>query len=239
MPLRALLLDFGGTLATEVPSRGELYARSARARNLDIDGAGMGRLMGAVHAALPREVEGQPRYSDAWFERFIAEVFCARLSLPRTELAGLVRELFARFEDPASFTLLPGALELLGEARAAGLRLALVSNWSAHLPALVRRLGLAPYFEVVLTSALHGAEKPAPDLFLRALSTLGVGPGEALHAGNDVDNDVMGAAALGIEPVLVDPSGTLPLPPGFTRVSVLSDLAALVRARRAPNSPPR
>jgi len=238
MPLRALLLDFGGTLASEVPSRGELYARSARARGSAVSADEMGRHMAAAHSALPREVAGQPRYSDAWFERFIAEVFCARLGLPESALGDLVPELFARFAEPSSFELAPGALALLQEARALGLGTALVSNWSAHLPTLAARLGLAPYFDVVLTSALHGAEKPAPDLFRAALAALGVAPRDALHAGNDARNDVAGAAALGIEPVLVDASGTLPAPPGVTRVVSLHDLAALVRARRAPTLPP-
>jgi HAD superfamily hydrolase (TIGR01549 family) len=231
MALRALLIDFGGTLAAETPSRGELYARSARARGMTIDAAQMGVLMGEVHAALPREVEGQARYSDAWFEAFIGEVFHGRLGLARRELPALTHELFERFRDAASFQLFPGALELLDTARARDLRTALVSNWSAHLGVLAERLGLATRLDALFTSALFGAEKPDPRIFDAALSALGAAPHEALHAGNDVVNDVLGAARAGIEPILVDRSGKMEAPPGTLRVASLHELRDLVLAR--------
>lgn len=231
MGLRALLIDFGGTLATELPSRGELYARSARARGIPIDAGRMGALMGEVHAALPRDVGGLPRYSDAWFAAFIGEVFHGRLGLARRELPALTHELFDRFSDAPSFGLFPGGLELLDTARAKGLRTALVSNWSAHLGLLAERLGLAQRLDVLLTSALFGAEKPDPRLFRAALEAVGVAPHEALHAGNDVANDVLGAAGAGIEPILVDRSGKMEAPPGTLRVASLHELQSLVLAR--------
>lgn len=234
MTLHALLIDFGGTLATETPSRGELYARSARARGVPLDAARMGALMGEVHDALPREVGGQPRYSDAWFEVFIGEVFHKKLGLARRELPALTRELFERFQDAASFQLFPGAFELLDSARARGIRTAIVSNWSAHLGLLAQRLGLAPRLDALFTSALFGAEKPDRRIFDAALAALDAAPHEALYAGNDVENDVLGAAGAGIEPILVDRSGKMEAPPGTLRVASLHELRDLVLARLTP-----
>lgn len=239
MALRALLIDFGGTLAAESPSRGELYARSARARGLQIDGvpidgARMAALMGEVHAALPHDVGGLPRYSDPWFEAFIGAVFHGRLGLAQRELPALTHELFERFSDAASFRLFPGAIELLDAARARGLRTALVSNWSAHLGLLAERLGLAARLDALFTSALFGAEKTDPRLFRAALTAVGAAPHEALHAGDDVANDVLGAARAGIEPILVDRSGKMEAPPGTLRVASLHELQHLVLARLEP-----
>ncbi|MEZ6016721.1 MAG: HAD-IA family hydrolase [Planctomycetota bacterium] len=232
--LRALLLDFGGTLAREVPSRGELYARSARARGVAIDGDAMGRLMGEVHGELPRTVAGRPRYSDPWFERFIDRVFRGRLGLPLEVISEVTRELFERFSDARSFEVLPGARELLLDARAHGLRTAVVSNWSEHLAELLAALGLLELLDVVISSAVLGAEKPDAASFEAALRPLDVAPHAALFVGNDVANDVIGAIQAGIEAVLVDPSGARAVPSGSLRVASLSQLRPLVlsRARR-------
>jgi REG-2-like HAD superfamily hydrolase len=228
MALRALLLDFGGTLATEVPSRGELYARSARARGVDVTAERMAARMAAVHRDMPREWAGRPRYADPWFEEFIQRVFHGELGVAAAELPSVTRELFARFSDAASFRLFPGALDLLRAARGRSLRTAVVSNWSEHLEELLTNLGLRALLDVVLSSAVEGLEKPDPALFVRALEALGVGAGEALHAGNEPELDVAGARAAGIEAVLVAPSGKMGAP-GALRT--LRELHELVLAR--------
>jgi FMN phosphatase YigB (HAD superfamily) len=54
----------------------------------------------------------------------------------------------------------------------------------------------------------------------------GVEAGEALHAGDKVDNDVEGAAAAGVRGVLVQRDGAPP--PGVEAISSLSELVALL-----------
>ena len=202
--LRALLLDFGGTLATEVPARGAIYAEAARSAGLDVTERAMTERMGAAHDALPMELaDGSFRYTRPWFEAFIEHVFVEQLGLGRGRLAGVKEELFARFSDAATFQLFPGARELVDTARARGLRTAIVSNWSEPLPQLVESLGIGP-FDLVLASATERLEKPDAALFERALSKLGVDPSEALHVGDSHRNDVLGAEALGISALLLD-----------------------------------
>lgn len=202
--LRALLLDFGGTLAAEVPSRGAIYAEAARGAGLDVSDHAMAARMGAAHDALPLELaDGSFRYTRPWFEAFIEHVFVEQLGLGRGRLEGVKEELFARFADAATFRLFPGARELVDAARARGLRTAIVSNWSEPLPQLVEGLGLGP-FDLILASASERLEKPEAALFERALARLGVEPSEALHVGDSRRNDVLGAEALGISALLLD-----------------------------------
>jgi putative hydrolase of the HAD superfamily len=78
----------------------------------------------------------------------------------------------------------------------------------------------------VVTSAEVGAAKPSPRVFERALAVAGVEPGEALYAGDRLDNDIEGAAAAGVRAVLVQREGTPP--PGVDAIGSLSELAALV-----------
>jgi putative hydrolase of the HAD superfamily len=94
----------------------------------------------------------------------------------------------------------PGAVAAL---RAAGLRLAVVSNWDVSLREVLVRTGLSAELEAVVTSAEVGAAKPEPLVFERALAELGLSPAEVLHVGDSPGLDDLGALAAGIEPVLV------------------------------------
>lgn len=204
MALRALFLDVGNTLLREEPSRFELYALQARARGIAVAADEMSALMHRAHRELPSEVDGAWRYTDRWFEAYIDRVFHVHLGIARAELPELSRELFANFSRPETFFLFPGARELIARARARGLKLGVVSNWSPRLPALLEGLALASEFDFVLCSALERLEKPDAALFARALARAGVAPHEALHAGDDLARDVFGARHAGLHAVLVD-----------------------------------
>jgi REG-2-like HAD superfamily hydrolase len=202
MPLKAVFLDVGDTLLREVPSRSEIYAAAARRRGIEVDAAAMAAHMRAAHAEHPERVAGAYRYADRWFEAYVEHIFCRRLALARAELAALQAELFERFEDPATFVLLPGARELPRALRARGLAVGIISNWSARLPKLLERLGFAGAFDPLVCSALVELEKPDPAIFALACRRAGVAPQEALHAGDRPDRD--GAArAAGLRAVIV------------------------------------
>jgi putative hydrolase of the HAD superfamily len=206
MTLRAVFIDAGNTLLYEKPSRFEIYAQAARRRGLPTTEDDMHGLMRRAHRELPREIDGAWRYSEAWFSFYIERIFHDYLDLAKDELPGVAEELFARFAAPETFGLHAGARELLEALRHRGLRVGIVSNWSARLPGLVERLGIAGSLDFVLASAIERAEKPEPEIFERALARAGVAPAEALHAGDDVEKDVLGPRRVGIRAVLVDRS---------------------------------
>jgi len=218
---RALPLACGGTLALERAARAALYAEAAAARGLDVDEATMGALMAEVHATLPVSVGGAFRYSRGWFERFIEVIFVERLGLSSADLPAAQEALFARFADARTFRLFPGAREVVERARRAGWRVAVVSNWSHALEPLLGDLGVRP--DAVLSSAVEGLEKPDPELFHRALRRVGARAEGSLHAGDSLENDVLGARAAGLEAVLVDRSGAAP-PEGVQVIRSLDEL---------------
>jgi len=95
------------------------------------------------------------------------------------------------------FELVPGAGETLELARAAGLRLAVVSNWDLRLPEILRRLGAGRLFETIVTSSEAGTAKPDPRIFKLALARLQVEAARALHVGDDT-RDEEGARRAGM-----------------------------------------
>jgi HAD superfamily hydrolase (TIGR01509 family) len=112
----------------------------------------------------------------------------------------------------------------LERLRAAGLRLGVVSNSDGRVEAALSAAGLRDCFEVVLDSALFGAEKPDPAIFRAALEALGVAPDEALYVGDLYEVDVVGARAAGIEAILLLPDSAA-APAGVRRVASLAALA--------------
>lgn len=126
-----------------------------------------------------------------------------------------------RFE---AFPEVPSALD---DLRAAGCRLVVCSNWDVSLRDVLRDTGLAELVDGVVTSAEEGVAKPDPALFARALAVAGVGRADALHAGDSVAEDVEGARAAGIRPVLVARDGG-PSPADVTVVTGLDALRALL-----------
>jgi HAD superfamily hydrolase (TIGR01509 family) len=106
--------------------------------------------------------------------------------------------------------ILPGAQDALARARALGLRIVVVSNSDGTAEGGMVACGLRPYVDAVVDSHVFGAEKPDRRIFAHALGLAGVEPAQALHAGDLYAVDVVGAAAAGIHPVLLDPFGDWP-----------------------------
>jgi putative hydrolase of the HAD superfamily len=153
----------------------------------------------ALHGALPGHVRGQ--------------------ASPEDVLPALLAAI--RFRP---FPEVPAAL---GALRGRGLRLVVASNWDSSLHQVVQDTGLGRLIDGVVTSAEAGAAKPAPELFRRALELAEVPAAQAWHAGDSVTDDVMGARAAGIEPVLVwrEPAPPPHLDPPVRTVRSLAELA--------------
>ena len=89
-------------------------------------------------------------------------------------------------------------LAIVRELRAAGVRVAAVSNAEGGLADLMAEIGLAPLFEAIIDSHLVGVAKPDPRIFRIALERIGEAePPVAVHIGDSWAADVEGALAAG------------------------------------------
>ncbi|MFF1380964.1 HAD-IA family hydrolase [Streptomyces sp. NPDC058308] len=92
-------------------------------------------------------------------------------------------------------------LSVVGDAVAAGMRLAVLSNAPLSLAAALRGLTwLAPFEHVICSSEIRAA-KPGADCYRTALGVLGAGPADVVFV-DDREANVTGARALGIRSVL-------------------------------------
>lgn len=99
--------------------------------------------------------------------------------------------------------LYPGAAALLRRARAAGLRLALLTNKEERFARrILQRHALAPLFDLVIAGDTLARAKPHPDEVWLALQRLGLAPAQALLVGDSL-TDLRTARAAGIAVWLV------------------------------------
>lgn len=121
----------------------------------------------------------------------------------------------------------PTADSALRRIRAAGLRIAVVSNANGTVDAIFREVGLRDLVDEIVDSGAEGVEKPDPRIFHLALERLGTAGEPALHVGDLYHVDVAGARAAGLEAWLFDPGGLYP-DVDCPRVQSLTDLAERV-----------
>jgi putative hydrolase of the HAD superfamily len=98
-----------------------------------------------------------------------------------------------------------GAASVLGLLKEGGYKVGLVCN-TYHTPGVVvrkvlQKFGLFPYFDALIFSDEYGLAKPRPEIFLEALSKMGVESSEAVHIGDRPDLDVLGAKKAGLKAI--------------------------------------
>jgi putative hydrolase of the HAD superfamily len=222
MSAGAVLLDALGTLVELRPPAPRLRAELARS-GFDVTeeraAAGFGAEIGYY---LAHHLDGRDRRGLEDLRDRCATALMDELDLPGLDHATARRAMLAALE----FARYPDAAPALRELRAAGSRLVIASNWDCSLPGWLAPLGLLDLVDGVVTSADVGAAKPDPALFRRALELAGVPASEAVHVGDSLDNDVEGARAAGIRPLLLTREGEPPT--GVKTLRSLAELPSLI-----------
>ncbi len=102
--------------------------------------------------------------------------------------------------------LLPGAVDALERARAAGSRLGLITNGSAQAQrAKLQRFDLARHFDAILIEGEFGVGKPDLAVYREALRRLEARPDDTWMVGDNLEWDVAAPQRLGIFAVWIDP----------------------------------
>jgi putative hydrolase of the HAD superfamily len=201
--IKAVLFDFGETLASLKPAKEELFISAARSIGLEL-------LFSAVQRAY-QIVDFHNKYSSvhvknrADFYREYNEQLCWALGI-RSHFEQLEPALASAFNEHKSWQLVDGVPEVLAALKQRGIRLAIVANWDRDLPALAERLGISHFFSTIVSSQEAGVEKPDPAIFARAVQELSLSTERdtILYVGNEYKADVYGSRAAGLVPILID-----------------------------------
>lgn len=171
-----------------------------------------------------RVVTGELDYTDMHARR--TQAFLAELgvSVGMEDVAGFEtrrKEMLRR-----SWRLFDDVLPCLEWLTAAGVRLAAVTNASgAHQREKLAVLGLARFFDHVAIAGEVGVAKPDPVMFHTVCFKVGCDPSQAVHIGDKLATDAVGARDAGLGGVWLNRSDAAADVPA--NVQVLSSLADL------------
>jgi putative hydrolase of the HAD superfamily len=115
--------------------------------------------------------------------------------------------LYQLFKQPTVWRLFPECLEVLQVLRQQGYMVGVISNWDIRLLELLQGMGLMTYVQHVSISALVGWEKPHSAIFEHALAAVAVSPERALHVGDNLQADALGAQQAGLQPLWLQRQG--------------------------------
>jgi putative hydrolase of the HAD superfamily len=239
-PLECVLFDAVDTLLAPAPSFQGRFVAVAAEHGVPLEEAAVD----AAIAAAAREAAWPEDWTDPATQRtfwlgFYRDVLSGLGHQDGPEGSGepqggapvnreLAEALFRAFSDPAAYRLFDDVRPALDELAGRGITLGLVSNFEPWLDEVLALQGIDGRFAAVAVSGKLGVAKPDPRIFKAALDQAGADPGATVHVGDQLVNDVAGAAAAGITPVLIDRFGRHPDAGGAHRVEDLGGLLELV-----------
>ncbi|HET9125392.1 MAG TPA: HAD family phosphatase [Solirubrobacteraceae bacterium] len=187
--IQALLFDFDGLLYDSETSAFEVWRELYAAHGVEFP-----------RELWQQQVMGRPPGASG----FDPLEHLEELAAPGLDPAEIEADRHRRRDELFPHALIDGARELLAEARARGIRTAIVSsNHRARIHEHLARAGEEADFDAIVTAdgdADRG--KPNPALYLEALAVLGV-PADRAVAFEDSPNGVRSAKAAGLRVVAV------------------------------------
>jgi HAD superfamily hydrolase (TIGR01509 family) len=232
---RAVLLDAGFTLTFYDGAR---IAASAALAGVAADPAAIERIEGAWREEVRELQGGAPlRTHDDGGVSWLQRTFRRFLELAGTpgDTGALDRAAELIFREHMASNVWrrvgAGVYDALARMRAAGVKLAVVSNSEGTIEAALAEAGLRPLLDAVVDSTVVGVAKPDPRIFHIALERIDVAPGDAIMVGDSPTADVTGARGAGLRAALLDPFDLYSWveAPRFRDVPAFAD--ALLRAR--------
>lgn len=199
IPIRGVCLDIDDTLID--------FTNTARQALCELIGRDdmWSRWQRTTDEHVARVVAGELAYEAMHRER--TKAFFADLGalLDDELVADLERRRCTRLS--AAWRLFDDTLPCLDWLRAAGLKLAAVTNASgSHQRVKLERLGISRFFDTVVIAGELGVAKPDPLIFHTACARLDVPVDAAIHVGDLLDADAIGARDAGLHGVWLDRS---------------------------------
>jgi putative hydrolase of the HAD superfamily len=206
--VRAVVFDVVHTLAEPAPSVALAYSEAGCRHGIRLDPAVIEERFRIAWrrqeledaSARPAFATSRAREADRW-RQIVADVFD---DAPSSE--AIFADLWDHFGKPTSWRAVPAGRQLLLAARAAGLPVALASNFDERLLSIAKAVEPLTLADHVFASSELGWRKPAAEFFRAVEQRLGLGPEELILVGDDPQLDITAARRAGWH-VLATPAG--------------------------------
>jgi putative hydrolase of the HAD superfamily len=198
--IKAITFDFGGTLANGELDR-ENYKRALMDYIFRLGySGGRAKLGKARTAMLERLRKAQEKNRELRFEELYRGLLFDLGLHPTQERLDYIEQLYYHF---FRIDLIPGIRKMLVDL-SGRYNLAIISNVISNASRLVlQKFDLEQYFDNIVLSRDLGIRKPDPEIFNFTLMNLGVNSSEALHVGDSLELDVLGAQNAGMKTVWI------------------------------------
>jgi putative hydrolase of the HAD superfamily len=203
-----VLFDAAGTLIEPAEPVAAVYRRIFAKHGWDSDEGELKRGFRDTFAGL-----AEPDFSKwdgdaaerAWWREVVARTaVSAGIDPAGGKFEECFEELFEYYASGAAWSVFPEAIEVLEKLRAEDLKRAVVSNFDRRLHRVLEELGLAGWFDLVLTSADVAARKPSPKLLQVAMAKFSQSPATTRLVGDSQFADGGAATAAGVEVFILD-----------------------------------
>jgi HAD superfamily hydrolase (TIGR01549 family) len=231
--IKAITFDFGDTLAT-----GKLDAETYKKRLLNyIHSLGYAvsevSLKKAIDGMLVKLRKEREKNLEPMFEELYAGVLYKLGIATSEEILSHIYELYLQ-SFPSQ--VIPGAEEALA-ALQGRYKLAVISNATSNFPRhTLAKYDLNKFFHVVVVSRDIGIRKPDPRIFKYALEKLQVKPQHAIHVGNSMKSDVVGAKRTGMKAVWIKGEEEQILEEPDYVINSITDLPRILKTEVSTNS---
>lgn len=203
--VRAVVFDVVGTLVEPFPSVAEAYRDAGRRHGLERSTEQIEsrfrdawRRQEAVDAAaVTPYATSRARERERW-KSIVADVFGGDLAVD-----AIFHDLWGHFGRPGAWRALPEGTRLVGEAKRAGLVVALASNFDERLLGIARSVEPLVQADHVFASSEIGWRKPAIGFFRWIEERLALGPSEIMIVGDDPELDVAAGRRAGWQAIVV------------------------------------
>jgi putative hydrolase of the HAD superfamily len=108
-----------------------------------------------------------------------------------------------------------------------GVGLGVISNWDASAKPILQECGLLDYFDPCIISSEVGVSKPSEAIFTLAIEQAHVDASRCLYVGDNYYDDVVGAAKVGMDAVIVNRFGQFGIEE-LCGQTIIADVSAVV-----------
>jgi len=197
---RCIFFDAGGTLISSSPPIESVISNVLAGRGASLPPSEV------IEAFLEAELERWRSRAD--FESLLSKGLHrrAKVSMDLAEFSVWLAAEVKKRAPHRNLMAYPDAVLTLAELKRLGLVRGVISNWDGTAEAVLKRLGLAAYLDVVIDSGVVGVSKPDPGIFQIALGKVMATPESSLFVG-DALTDIRGGQGAGLRVAWLNRTG--------------------------------
>ena len=200
--IKAVFLDFYGTLVRFDPPVEDIQAMACAAHGLQVDSQVLLRAYPVADEFMAQENSRSLVWQRSEAERtaFFAEyeqrlLAAAGCNISSVKAASIWKQVN---ETPKGLGLYGDALPTMQSLKDAGLITGIITNMNSDMGDILQVLKIRELIDLWVTSGEVRSGKPHRPIFEAALAKAGVSPAEALHVGDSHEGDGLGAKGAGI-----------------------------------------